>query len=58
MTYVYLCQKCGLEFEAEQRITDAPLEACQDENCDGHPQRQISSGAFVLLGSGWYRDGY
>jgi putative FmdB family regulatory protein len=55
--YEYACDKCGHEFEAEQRITEAPLKSCPA--CRGRKVRRlISRTSFVLKGSGWYSDLY
>jgi putative FmdB family regulatory protein len=55
--YEYLCDKCGHEFEREQRITDEPVKTCP--KCRARKvQRLISRTAFVLKGSGWYSDLY
>ncbi|HEX4474189.1 MAG TPA: zinc ribbon domain-containing protein [Polyangiaceae bacterium] len=58
MTYEYACGACGHEWEAEQRISEAPLKKCP--KCGKlHAKRQISRGAgFILKGGGWYADGY
>lgn len=55
-TYEYLCEKCGYVFEASQKITDEPLKECP--KCDGAVKRLISSGNFILKGSGWYLTDY
>lgn len=58
MTYEYLCQACGHQWEAEQSISEAPLKKCP--RC-GKPQakRQVSGGqGFILKGGGWYADLY
>ena len=58
MTYEYVCEACGHQWEADQKMSDAPLKKCP--SC-GKPKakRQISGGAgFVLKGGGWYADGY
>jgi putative FmdB family regulatory protein len=56
-TYEYGCPKCGHEFEAEQRITDAPLKSCP--KCKSRKvKRLISRTSFVLKGGGWYSDLY
>ncbi len=56
-TYEYACDKCGHEFECEQRITDDPIKTCPE--CRGRRVRRlISSTSFVLKGSGWYSDLY
>ncbi|HYB13677.1 MAG TPA: zinc ribbon domain-containing protein [Myxococcota bacterium] len=56
-TYEYQCEKCGHEFEREQRITDEPLKTCP--KCKApKAKRLISATSFVLKGSGWYSDLY
>ena len=58
MTYEYLCTACAHEWEAEQRISEAPLTDCPACGA-ATAKRQISAGAgFILKGSGWYADGY
>jgi len=55
--YEYACGKCEAEFEAEQRITDAPLKKCPE--CGSkRVKRLISRTSFALKGGGWYADGY
>ena len=54
--YEYACQKCGEEFEVQQRITEDPLTA--HESCGGEVKRLISLTAFSLKGDGWYSDHY
>jgi putative FmdB family regulatory protein len=51
--YEYVCQQCGHELEALQKIADAPLTDC--EAC-GKPalKRKISAPSFRLKGQGWY----
>ena len=56
-TYEYACEKCGHEFEREQRITEDPVKTCPE--CRSRKvQRLISATSFVLKGSGWYSDLY
>ena len=56
-TYEYACDKCGHEFEREQRITEDPVKTCPQ--CRGRKVRRlISNTSFVLKGSGWYSDLY
>jgi putative FmdB family regulatory protein len=56
-TYEYQCEKCGHEFEREQRITDGPIKTCP--KCKApKAKRLISATSFVLKGSGWYSDLY
>ena len=55
--YEYACEKCGHEFEAEQRITDDPIKTCP--KCKARKvKRLISQTSFVLKGGGWYSDLY
>ena len=55
--YEYACDKCGHEFEAEQRITDEPLKTCPE--CRSRKVRRlISRTSFLLKGGGWYSDLY
>lgn len=55
--YEYACEKCGHEFEAEQRITEDPLKTCP--KCRARKlKRLISQTSFVLKGGGWYADLY
>jgi putative FmdB family regulatory protein len=55
--YEYACEKCGHEFEAQQRITDDPIKTCPA--CRARKvKRLISQTSFVLKGGGWYSDLY
>lgn len=55
--YEYLCEKCGHEFEREQRITEDPVKTCPE--CRARRVRRlISRTGFVLKGGGWYSDLY
>ena len=55
--YEYECEKCGHEFEREQRITDDPVKTCP--KCRSRKvKRLISQTSFVLKGGGWYNDLY
>lgn len=51
--YDYRCQACGHEFEAMQKISDAPLITCPACQADAL-QKQLSAPVFRLKGSGWY----
>lgn len=55
--YEYLCEKCGHEFEREQRITEDPIKTCPA--CRSRRVKKlISQTSFVLKGGGWYSDLY
>ena len=56
-TYEYRCDKCGHEFEREQRITEDAIKTCP--KCKAQKaKRLISATSFVLKGGGWYSDLY
>ena len=56
-TYEYKCEKCGHEFEREQRITEDPIKTCPE--CKSRQaKRLLSPSNFILKGGGWYADGY
>jgi len=52
--YEYRCAECGHEFEAMQKMSDAPLTDCPE--C-GKPAlaKLVSASGFLLKGSGWYQ---
>ena len=50
-TYVYECRTCEKSFEAEQRITEAPLTDCE---CGGTVRRIIQPVGIAFRGSGFY----
>jgi len=58
MTYDYVCTACAHVWEAEQRITEAPL--TEGPHCQAQAaKRQVSGGqGFILKGGGWYSDLY
>ena len=56
-TYEYECAHCGHRFEAFQKMTDEPLEACP--KCHRKPRRLIGSGAGIIFkGPGFYATDY
>ena len=56
-TYDYQCEKCGFEFEREQRITEDPIKTCP--KCKARKVKKLLSAPnFILKGGGWYADGY
>ncbi len=51
--YEYRCDSCGHEFEALQKMSDAPLTVCSE--CDKLDLKKlISAASFRLKGGGWY----
>ena len=54
--YEYRCSDCDQVFEALQRVSDAPLDACR--RCGGPARRIISAPAIQFMGSGWYVTDY
>jgi len=57
-TYTYECQKCLEKSEVRQKIEEAPISDCNSCQSKGTMKRLISSGAFLLIGKGWFKDGY
>ncbi len=55
-TYHYSCERCGHEFEIEQRITDPPRKRCP--KCKGSVYRVIHPVGHILKGSGFYATDY
>lgn len=55
-TYRYSCEKCGHEFDFEQRITDPPRKRCPV--CRGCVYRMIHPVGHILKGSGFYTTDY
>lgn len=56
MTYTYRCEKCNHEFEAQQRISDDPLQECPE--CKELALKKIiksSGGGFRIWGRGVYK---
>ena len=57
-TYEYKCEKCNYHWETDQKITDDPIKQCPI--CKHEKAVRLIAGntSFILLGSGWYKDGY
>ena len=51
--YEYACKECGHEFDALQKISDAPLKECPECKKPGL-RKLVSAPSFRLKGSGWY----
>lgn len=55
--YEYFCETCDKNFEATQKISEAPLTECPE--CKGKKvARVVSRTSFQLKGSGWYASDY
>ncbi len=54
--YEYRCRKCGKVTELIEGFHDDPLRKCPA--CAGKVERQMSAGAFILKGTGWYATDY
>lgn len=59
MTYEYACENesCHHIWEAEQKISEPPLEECP--KCHQQTAKRLVSGGtgFTLVGSGWFKTG-
>ena len=56
-TYVYECSNCSSTFEAEQRITEDPLDTCKCGS-KGTVKRLIQPIAVMFKGSGFHINDY
>ncbi len=56
-TYGYVCDNCGQELEAFQKMSDAPLRTCPACGKD-RLRRQIFATGIVFKGSGFYKTDY
>jgi putative FmdB family regulatory protein len=54
--YEYECGKCRRVTEKLQGIHDRPLSRCP--SCSGKVHKRMSSGSFVLKGTGFYANDY
>ena len=55
--YEYRCPPCGHEFEVMQKMSEAPIKTCPQCGAE-EVKKLVSCTAFVLKGSGWYKDHY
>lgn len=55
-TYHYACERCGNEFEIDQKISEPPRKRCPW--CRGKVYRVIHPVGHILRGSGFYRTDY
>lgn len=51
--YAYACNKCGHEFEIEQRMSDPPRKRCP--KCRSGVRKVFHPVGVVLKGSGFYK---
>ena len=51
--YEYVCDDCGHQFDALQKMSDPPLATCPECRADAL-KKKISAPLFRLAGSGWY----
>ncbi|MBI1757266.1 MAG: zinc ribbon domain-containing protein [Fimbriimonas ginsengisoli] len=56
-TYVYACSNCNRTFEAEQRITEAPLDTCECGS-KGSVKRVIQPVGVMFRGAGFHINDY
>lgn len=57
--YEYQCKKCGESLEVMQSITAPPLTKHNSgSKCGGKLTKLMSSNAFHLKGTGWYKTDY
>lgn len=54
--YEYNCESCKKNFEFMQKISETPIKKCPE--CGGQLAKLISSPAFHLKGTGWYKTDY
>lgn len=51
--YEYICDNCGHDLEAFQKLSEEPLKTCPNCNQDSL-RKKISASGFRLKGGGWY----
>jgi putative FmdB family regulatory protein len=51
--YAYRCSNCGLEKDAMQKMSDAPLTTCPQCKTETLV-KQLTAAGIQLKGSGWY----
>ncbi|HEY5648253.1 MAG TPA: FmdB family zinc ribbon protein [Nitrospiria bacterium] len=54
--YEYECEDCQNRVEVMQKVSDAPLQKC--ENCGGALRKLLSAPGLMFKGSGWYVTDY
>ena len=51
--YAYRCDRCGVEKDVLQKLSDAPLTVCPECGAEAF-HKTLTAPAFQLKGSGWY----
>ncbi len=51
--YAYRCDRCGIEKDVLQKLSEAPLTVCPECGAEAFHKR-LTAPAFQLKGSGWY----
>jgi len=51
--YEYVCTKCKHDFEALQKVDEAPLTECPACH-EAFLMKKVSASSFQLKGTGWY----
>jgi putative FmdB family regulatory protein len=54
--YEYVCDSCGHDFEAFQKMSDAPKSECPE--CGAKVRRKIFAPPVILRGAGFYETEY
>ena len=56
-TYSYRCNKCKVEFDVVQKMSDDKLKHCKDCNTETLVRIITSTNGFELRGKGWFKSG-
>jgi putative FmdB family regulatory protein len=56
-TYSYRCNKCKVEFDTVQRMSDDKLTQCKDCKTETLERIITSTNGFELKGKGWFKSG-
>ena len=56
-TYSYRCNKCKVEFDTVQRMSDDKLTRCKDCQTETLERIITSTNGFELKGKGWFKSG-
>jgi putative FmdB family regulatory protein len=56
--YLYECKECSTEVEEIQKMDADPPVECEACGKKGTLEKKMAASSFVLVGSGWAKDGY